>query len=140
MRYLCLYKPDGPEGIPPTEQEMAAMGQLIEEMSSAGVLLSTEGCQPSTKGARVRLRKGKITVIDGPLTETKELVAGFAIIQVNSREEAVEWTERFLRVAGDGESEIRQLHALEDFGPEVTDEIRQQEERSRAQMQQNTSR
>ena len=89
---------------------MAEMGKLIDEMTKAGVLLSTEGCQPSAKGARVRLSGGKVTVTDGPFTETKELVAGFAMIQVKSKDEAIEWTRRFLRVAGDGESEIRQLN------------------------------
>jgi hypothetical protein len=93
------------------------MGKLIEEMTKAGVLLATEGCQPSSKGARVRLSGGRITVTDGPFTETKELVAGFAMIQVKSKDEAIEWTRRFLKVAGDGESEIRQLHEASDFAP-----------------------
>lgn len=119
MRYLCVYKPDQKEGTPPTRQEMAEMGKLIDEMTRAGVLLATEGCQPSAKGARVRLSNGKITVTDGPFTETKELIAGFALIQVKSKEEAIEWTRRFLEVAGDGESEIRQLHEPSDFAPEV---------------------
>jgi len=96
---------------------MAAMGQLIDEMTKAGVLLATEGCQSSAKGARVRLADGTITVTDGPFTESKELIGGFAIIQVKSKEEAVEWTRRFLRVAGDGESEIRLLHEAADFAP-----------------------
>jgi hypothetical protein len=98
---------------------MAEMGKLIEEMVKAGVLLATEGCQPSAKGARVRLTNGKITVTDGPFTETKELVAGFALIQAKSKEEAIEWTTRFLHVAGDGESEIRQIFDPTDFAPEV---------------------
>jgi hypothetical protein len=117
VRFLCLYKPDTKEGIPPSQHEMAEMGKLIDEMTRAGVLLSTEGCQPSSKGARIRLSGGKVTVTDGPFTETKELVAGFAIIQVKSKEEAIEWTRRFLNVAGDGESEIRQLHEASDFAP-----------------------
>ena len=94
------------------------MGQLIEEMTKAGVLLSTEGCQPSSKGARVRLSTGKVTVTDGPFAETKELIGGFAIIQTKSKEEAIEWTKRFLNVAGDGESEIRLLHEAADFAQE----------------------
>jgi hypothetical protein len=110
MRFLCVYKPSKPEGIPPTQDEMARMGKLIDEMTKAGVLLSTEGCQPSSKGARVRRSGGKIAVTDGPFTEAKELIGGFAIIQVKSKAEALEWTKRFLEVAGDGESEIRQLH------------------------------
>jgi hypothetical protein len=118
MRFLCVYKPAKPEGTPPTQQEMARMGQLIEEMTKAGVLLSTEGCQPSSKGARIRLSNGKLTVTDGPFAETKELIGGFAIIQTTSKEEAVEWTKRFLNVAGDGESEIRLLHEAADFAQE----------------------
>ena len=134
MRYLGIYRPTAPEGTLPTEHDLAAMGNLIEEMTKAGVLLATEGCQPSSKGARVRYSKGKFTVVDGPFTETKELIAGFALFQVKSKEEAIEWTKRFLEVAGDGESEIRQLFEAEDFGPEFTPELREQEERSRAQM------
>ena len=134
MRYLGIYKPTAPEGTPPTEHHMAAMGNLIEEMTKAGVLLATEGCLPSSKGARVRYSKGKFTVVDGPFTESKELIAGFALFQVNSKEEAIEWTKRFLEVAGEGETEIRQLFEADDFGPEFTPELREQEERSRAQM------
>jgi hypothetical protein len=114
MRYLCLYKTVEKEGAP-SREEMTAMGNLIGEMSRAGVLLGTEGCQSSAKGARVRLSQGRVTVTDGPFTETKELIAGFALIKVASRAEAIEWTERFLRVAGDGESEIRLLHEGSDF-------------------------
>jgi len=94
------------------------MGKLIDTMVKAGVLLSTEGCQPSSKGARVRLRNGAVSVTDGPFTETKELIGGFAIIQVKSKQEAIDWTKRFLHVAGDGESEIRQLHEPSDFADE----------------------
>ena len=115
MRFLCLYKPAKEEGAPPRPEDIAVMGKLIEEMTKAGVLLATEGCQPSAKGARIRLNGGKFTVTDGPFTETKELVAGFALIQVKSKEEAVEWTKRFLEVAGDGESEIRQVYDASDF-------------------------
>jgi hypothetical protein len=115
MRFLCVYKPSKPEGAPPKPEEMAAMGQLIEEMTKAGVLLSTEGCQPSARGARIRLAAEKFAVTDGPFTEAKELIGGFAIIKVNSKDEAVEWTKRFLKVAGDGETEIRQLHEATDF-------------------------
>ena len=118
MRFLCLYKPARKEGVAPSQQEIAAMGQLIDEMTKAGVLLSTEGCLPSAKGARVRLSDGSITVTDGPFTESKELVGGFALIQAKSKEEAIEWTKRFLRVAGDGESEIRQVYEASDFAPE----------------------
>ena len=118
MRFLCLYKPSQKEGTPPTQAEIVAMGKLIEEMTKEGTLLSTEGCQPSAKGARVRLSGGKTTVTDGPFVETKELVGGFAIIQARSKEHAIELTKRFLQVAGDGETEIRLLHEEGDFAPE----------------------
>jgi hypothetical protein len=111
MRFLCIYRAGKPESdAPPTEQEMASMGALIGEMAQAGVLLATEGCLPSAKGARVRLGAGRTSVTDGPFTESKELIAGFAILEVRSKAEAVEWTKRFMAVAGDGESELRQLH------------------------------
>jgi hypothetical protein len=109
MRFLCLYKPGKPER-PPTQQEMAEMGKLIEESMKAGWLIATEGCLPSAAGARVRLSDGKFTVIDGPFAETKELIGGFAIIQANSKQEAIEHTKHFLQVAGGGETEIREIH------------------------------
>ena len=120
MRYLCLYKPEKKEGTPPRPEEMAEMGKLISEMTKAGVLLATEGCAPSSKGARLRLAGGKFTLTDGPFTEAKELVAGMALIQAKSKEEAIEWTKRFLKVAGDGETEIRQLCEPADFAPQAT--------------------
>jgi hypothetical protein len=110
MRFLCIYKPGKPEGsAPPSQQEMAAMGQFIEESFKSGVLLATEGCLPSALGARVRLSGGQFTVTDGPFAEAKELIGGFALIRTNSKEEAVEMTKRFLKIAGGGESEIRQI-------------------------------
>jgi hypothetical protein len=87
---------------------MDAMGALIGEMSQAGVLVQTEGCQLSSQGARVRIKGGQFTVVDGPFAEAKELVGGMAVINVQSKAEAIEWTKRFLTVAGCGESEIRQ--------------------------------
>jgi hypothetical protein len=117
MRFLCLYKPSKPEGTPPTQQEMAEMGKLIEDMTKSGVLLATEGCLPTVKGARVRLSGGKFTVSDGPFTESKEVVGGFALIRVKSKDEAIEHTKRFLKVAGDGESEIRQVFEPADAVP-----------------------
>jgi hypothetical protein len=114
MRFLCIYKPSKQEGTPTTPAEMATMGKLIEDMTKSGVLIATEGCLPSEKGARVRLDNGKFTITDGPFTEAKELVAGFALIQANSKEEAVEHTKRFLEIAGDGESEIRQVYDMSD--------------------------
>ena len=110
MRFMTLYKPGKESDAPPTQKEMADMGQLIEEMAKAGVLIATDGLQPSSKGARVRISDGKFTVTDGPFTETKELVAGYAIIQAKSKEEAIELTKRFLKVMGEGESEIRLMH------------------------------
>jgi hypothetical protein len=110
MRYLCIYKPNKPEGTPPTELEMAGMGALIAEMMKAGVLLSAEGCQSSSKGLRVRLSHGGYTITDGPFTESKEIIGGIAMIQVPSKDEAIRWTKRFLEDAGDGESEVRLLH------------------------------
>ncbi|HSU14345.1 YciI family protein [Longimicrobium sp.] len=108
MRFLAIYR--APETCePPTPGHMAEMGKLIEEMTNAGVLLATEGCMPSAAGARIRLDSGKVTVTDGPFTESKELIAGFALLQARSKEEAVEWTRRFLAVAGDGETELRQI-------------------------------
>jgi len=115
MRFLMLYRPDAPEGTPPTPEDFAAMGAFIDEISKAGVLLAAEGCQPSEKGARVRQRDGKVTVTDGPFTEAKELIGGFALVEVKSTDEAIEWGKRFLKVAGDGESEIRLLHEAPAF-------------------------
>jgi len=140
MRYLCLYKPGKPEGDMPTQEEMAKMGAFIEETVKAGVLLSTEGCQPSANGFRVRLEDGDYTVTDGPFTETKELIAGMALMQFDSKDEAVYWTKKFLEVAGGGESEVRAIYEAADFGEEFTPELREQEERWRAQMESNSSR
>jgi hypothetical protein len=109
MKFLCIYKPGKPEGTPPSQQEMAEMGKLIEDAMGEGWLLSTEGCLPSALGARVRQAGGKITVTDGPFTESKEVIGGFALIKADSKAEAIELVGRFLKVAGDGESEIRQI-------------------------------
>jgi hypothetical protein len=119
MRFLMLYRPADTEkveaGVPPTREEIAEMGKFIAEMTEAGALLATEGCHPTRKGARVRLSGGKVTVTDGPFTEAKELIAGLAVVEAKSKDEAVEWAKRFLKIAGDGESEIRQLHEQSDF-------------------------
>jgi hypothetical protein len=118
MRFLCLYRPaskDAEAGGPPSQQEMAEMGKLVEEGFKSGELLSTEGLQPSSKGARVRLSGGRFTVTDGPFSEAKEVIAGFAIIQARSKQEAIESSKRFLKVAGDGENEIRLLYEESDF-------------------------
>ena len=113
MRYLCLYKPGSKEvETPPTAHEQEVMGKLIGDMAQAGVLLAVEGCMTSKSGARVRIDAGEFSVTDGPFAETKELIAGFCMLQVKTKEEAIEWTKRFLSVAGEGESEIRQLHEI----------------------------
>ena len=109
MRFMTIYKPGHESDAPPTPQQMAEMGKFIEDMARRGVLLTTDGLQPSKKGARVKITNGKFTVTDGPFTEAKELIAGFAILNVKSREEAIEETKRFLALMGEGESEIRQM-------------------------------
>jgi hypothetical protein len=118
MRFMTLYKPGKESDAPPTQEEMAAVGQLIQEMAEAGVLLATDGLLPSSKGARVRISNGKFTVTDGPFSETKELIGGYAIIDVQSKQEAIELTKRFLKAMGEGESEIRQMHDVPAFPPE----------------------
>ena len=116
MRFLMMYKPDkDQEGGPPSKQDVAKMQKLIEEGMKSGELLSTEGLKPPSKGARVRLSGGKVTVTDGPFSEAKEVVGGFAIVWANSKEEAIEMAKRFLEVAGDGETEIRPLYETSDF-------------------------
>ena len=109
MRFLSIYK-SAEKGRPPTPDEMAKMGKLIEEMMKKGVLVSTEGCLASALGARVRLSGKDFKVTDGPFTETNEVVGGFAILEAKSKQEAIELTKVFLNVAGDGECEIRQLY------------------------------
>ncbi len=110
MRFMMLYKPGRETDAPPTEKEMADMGRLIGDMAKAGVLISTDGLQPSSSGVRVRISGGKFSVTDGPFTETKELIAGYAIVRVNSKAEAIDWAKKFLEVVGEGESEIRLMH------------------------------
>src|SRR5437764_15444036 len=110
MRYLCLYKSEQESSAPPSQDEMSKMGQLIGEMMQSGVLLSTEGCKSSKSGARVKLDAGTFTVTDGPFTEAKEFVGGLAVIKVNSKPEAIEWTKRFLSVLGSGISEILEIN------------------------------
>ena len=108
MRFLSVYK-TAETGVPPTQEEMATMGKLIEEGMKAGWLLALEGCMPSATGARVRKAGGKTVVTDGPFAETKELIGGLAILQANSKEHAIELTKYFLSHAADGECELRQL-------------------------------
>lgn len=109
MRFFCLYKPSRPEGTPQCEPEMAGMGKLIEDMTKSGSLLATGGCLPSALGARIRHSGGKFTVEHGPFRDSRDLVEGYAIIQADSKEGAIDLAKRFLRTAGDGESEIRQM-------------------------------
>jgi len=109
MRFLSIYK--HPESnTPPSPEEMARMGQLVEDWMKSGKLLATEGCLPSVLGARVRVDSGKFTVSDGPFTEAKEVVGGFAILEAPSREAAVEYAKEFLQFTGQGECELRQLY------------------------------
>lgn len=128
MRFMMLYKPGKETDAPPSEREIAQMGAFIQELASEGVLLGTDGLQSSSKGARVRIAgKDKFTVTDGPFTETKELVAGYAIVQVKSKADAIELAKRFLRVVGEGESEARLMHDLPAYPPagETTVKARQ---------------
>jgi hypothetical protein len=111
MKYLSMYTPDPKlAGIPPSQEHMAAMGKLIEESMKAGILVATGGLQPLAKGgARVKRSGNEITAIDGPFSETKEVVGGFAILEAKSKEEVIDITKRFLKVAGDGECELHQI-------------------------------
>jgi hypothetical protein len=120
MRFLSIYK-TVERNTPPSVEEMTRMGQLVEESMKAGYLLATEGCLPSALGARVRLSDGEVSVTDGPFTETKELIAGFAILQANSKEEAIEITKKFLDVAGGGECEIRQIYTADSVAGDGTE-------------------
>ncbi|HEU5401685.1 MAG TPA: YciI family protein [Terriglobales bacterium] len=108
MRFLSIYR-TVERNTPPTQEEMTAMGKLIEEGMRAGWLLATEGCLPTALGARVRRSQEKVTVMDGPFTEAKEVVGGFAILKANSKEEAIELAKTFLVHVGQGECELRQL-------------------------------
>jgi hypothetical protein len=134
MRFMMLVKADGSSeaGLLPTREQLTRMGAYNEELVKAGVLLGGEGLHPSSRGARVNFSGGEPTVIDGPFTEAKELVAGYWIIQVGSKEEAIEWARRV--PFEEGEIEIRQVFQAEDFGPEFTPELREQEEQLRAQV------
>jgi hypothetical protein len=120
----------------PSEKLLAEMGNFNEELVKAGVMLAGEGLHPSAKGARIRFDGDKRSVVDGPFAETKELIAGFLIIEVSSKEEAVEWMKRCPNPHGEGEAEIeiRQIFSMEDFGCELTPELREQEERLREQV------
>ena len=140
MRFMILLKADKntEAGVLPDEKLLTEMGKYNEELVKAGVMLAGEGLQPSSKGARVKFSGSKRTVIDGPFTETKELVAGFWLFQVKSKEEAIEWVKRCPNpLSGDAEIEIRQVFEAEDFGAEFTPELREAEQRLGAEMARN---
>ncbi|MPZ20757.1 MAG: YciI family protein [Luteitalea sp.] len=137
MRFMLLVKAnkDSEAGVPPSQELLAAMMKYNEELVKAGVMLAGEGLQPSSKGARVKFSGAKRTVIDGPFAEAKELVAGFWLIQVKSKEEAIEWVKRVPNPTGEeSEIEIRQVFEADDF-PTLTPELKEQEQRLRQQVE-----
>jgi len=143
MRFIVMVKAtqESEAGVLPSEKLLADMGKYNEELVKAGVMLAGEGLHPSSKGARVKFSGNKRTVVDGPFSETKELVAGYWLFQVKSLEEAIEWVKRCPNpMPGDSEIEIRQVFEAEDFGPEFTPELREQEERLGKQMAANARR
>jgi hypothetical protein len=134
MRFMVIVKADKQTeaGVMPSEQQLADMGRYNEELVKAGILLAGEGLHPTSKGKRVRFSGDKRTVIDGPFAETKELIAGFWLLQVKSWDEVVEWIKR--APMADTELEIRQIFEAEDFGAAFTPELRAQEERLRSEI------
>src|SRR6266404_4372935 len=137
MRFMVIVKAtkDSEAGIMPSEKLLADMGKFNEELVKAGIMQAGEGLQPSSKGVRVKFAGDKRIVTDGPFAETKELIAGFWIWKVNSKQDAIEWLKR-APFGGGTEVEIRQVFEAEDFGPEFTPELRKKEERLRAQVEQ----
>ena len=135
MRFMVLVKADANSeaGVMPDEKLLTEMGKFNEELVKAGVMLAGEGLHPSSKGVRIRFNGAKRTVIDGPFAETKELLAGFWLLQVKSREEAIEWIKR-APFDGGTEIEIRQVFEDDDFGEALTPELREQEQRMRAEI------
>ena len=141
MRFMIIVKasPDSEAGVMPSEELLTAMGNYNEELVKAGIMLAGEGLHPSSKGARVRFSGDKRSVIDGPFIETKELIAGYWLWQVKSKEEAIEWVKRCPNpMPGESDIEIRQIFSAEDFGAEFTPEARAQEERVREQAKKNS--
>jgi hypothetical protein len=138
MRFMMMVKAsrDSEAGVMPSERLLADMGRFNEDMVKAGILLAGEGLQPSSKGARVRFAKGKPTVTEGPFPDPEQLIAGFWLVQVKSKDEAIEWMKRCPcpHESGEAEIEIRQVFEAEDFGAEFTPELREQEERLRAEI------
>lgn len=138
MRFMIIIKADKntEAGVMPDEKLFTEMGKFNEELVNAGIMLAGDGLHPSSKGARVKFSGDKRTVVDGPFPETKELIAGFWIWKVKSKEEAIEWVKRCPNPTGaESEIEIRQLFDMEDFGDELTPELRAQEERLRAKIE-----
>ena len=137
MRFMVIIKADARSeaGVMPSQRLLTEMGKYNEELVKAGVMLAGEGLHPSSKGARVRFSGTDRSVVDGPFSETKELVAGFWLIQVKSKEEAIEWVKRIPNPDNESfEVEVRQVFEAEDFGAEFTPELREQEERLRAEI------
>ncbi|EJN28069.1 hypothetical protein PMI36_00392 [Pseudomonas sp. GM79] len=141
MRFMIIVKasPDSEAGVMPSEELMTAMGNFNEELAKAGILIDCDGLQPSSRGARVRFSGDERTVIDGPFAATKELIAGYWLWQVKSKEEAIEWVKRCPNPmpGTEAEIEIRQVYEAEDFGAEFTPQLREQEERVREQAKKN---
>jgi hypothetical protein len=138
MRFMVMVKAnkDSEAGVMPSEQLLTEMGKFNEELLKAGIMLAGEGLHPSSKGARVKFSGSKRTVVDGPFTETKELVAGFWLWRVKSKEEAIEWVKRCPNpMEGESEIEIRQIFEPEDFDAEFTPELREQEDRLRKEIE-----
>lgn len=144
MRFMIIVKsnPAVEAGQMPTEQQLANMTAYNEEMLRAGVFLTGEGLHPTSKGSRIQFRDGEAVFTDGPFAEAKEVVAGFTIIEVASKEEAIEWVKKWPHAPEDGDFdlELRQVFAPEDFGEEFTPELREREERMRAEAERNAAR
>lgn len=137
MRFMVMIKANAQNeaGEMPSEDVLAAMGRYNETLANAGVLLGGEGLHPSSRGARVRFDGGQCSVVDGPFLETRELIAGFWLFQTASLQDAIDWVKRCpVSAVGESEIEIRQVFEAEDFGAEFTSELREQEERLRAQI------
>jgi len=138
MRFMILRKADKATeaGVMPSQKLLAAMGSYMEEMVKAGILLGGEGLKPTANGARIKFSKGKPTVTDGPFAESKEVIAGYCLIRVKSKQEAIDWVKRWPALDADGnvELEIRPLFEAEDFGAEFTPEMREKEEQMRAEL------
>jgi len=115
MRFMMLYRPGRDDGLPPNPDVFAKLDQLTREATAVGTFISTDGLHPSAKGARVSISNGNFAVIDGPFTEAKEVIAGYAILQLSSKEEAIEHAKRFLAVMGEGQTEVRQMLDPSDF-------------------------